>query len=269
MTEIKKSNSLLIVDDDTSTLMEFVHLFQPMYTIYTAKDGSSALERAKELSPDLILLDILMPGMNGFEVIAELKKSDKTRTIPVIFITGLNENSNESEGLAIGAVDYIRKPFDPTIVKYRIRNQIKIINLQRDLKQMIKSAETADLANPMLPDNISCETRASVHANTGADGSAVQNEKIPAAAGDDADENIDSLRNKFLAIKEMCADCSRRGALDMLSRIGNCSEKTRAVLDRINEHVLLSDFDEAERAAAEYAKALQTDGKNLGFNNYT
>jgi len=250
MSEIKKNNSLLIVDDDTSTLMEFVHLFQPIYTIYTAKDGPGALERAEELLPDLILLDILMPGMNGFEVLAKLKKSDKTKAIPIIFITGLNENSNESEGLAIGAVDYIRKPFDTTIVKYRIRNQIKIINLQRDLKQTIKDAEIAGLAKSALPVNMSREISASVNTNSGTAESMIQNE----IAGD---EDIESLRNKFLAIKEMCADCSRKGALDMLSRIGNGSEKTKAALASIKEYVLQSDFDEAESAAAEYAKTLQ------------
>ncbi|MCL2690231.1 MAG: response regulator [Chitinispirillia bacterium] len=247
MTEIKNNNTLLIVDDDASTLMEFVHLFQPKYTIYTAKDGSSALERAQELSPDLILLDIIMPGMNGFEVLANLKKSDRTRSIPVIFITGLNENSNESEGLALGAVDYIRKPFDVTVVKYRIRNQIKIINLQRDLKQMIKDAGVSGLTNSESADN----TRGEVPAPAGT---------IPAVQAETAecaDENVERLRNKFLAIKEMCADCSRKGALDMLSRIGHCSKETKAALDRIKKHVLQSEFDEAESAAGEYARVLQ------------
>jgi len=250
MTEIKKNNSLLIVDDDTSTLMEFVHLFQPTYTIYTAKDGPSALERAEELLPDLILLDILMPGMNGFEVIAKLKKSDKTKTIPVIFITGLNENSNESEGLAIGAVDYIRKPFDATIVKYRIRNQIKIINLQRDLKQTIKDAELANQTKSALTAGINSETSAPVNTIHSAAESMIQNETV-------GDENIESLRNKFLAIKEMCADFSRKGTLDMLSRIGNCSKEAKTALERIKKHVLQSEFDEAESAAAEYARTLQ------------
>ena len=255
MTEIKKSNSLLIVDDDASTLMEFVHLFQPIYTIYTAKDGVSALERAEELLPDLILLDILMPGMNGFEVLDKLKKIDKTKTIPVIFITGLNENSNESEGLAIGAVDYIRKPFDATIVKYRIRNQIKIINLQRDLKQMIRDSEAANQPASAILVDMSNEMRTPADTISNEAESIIQNEKLQ--TGTAAEEDIESLRNKFLAIKEMCADCSRKGALDMLSRIVNCSKETKAVLDRIKEHILKSDFNEAESAAIEYARILQ------------
>lgn len=256
MTDIKKNNSLLIVDDDTSTLMELVHLFQPNYTIYTAKDGHDALEKAQELLPDLILLDILMSGMSGFDVLNELKKSDNTKAIPVIFITGLNENSNESEGLAIGAVDYIRKPFDAAIVKYRIRNQIKIINLQRDLKQMIKDAESVGgLAKPSFTSNINSETRTVAGSISGSAEPMIQNERAQTAAAGDKD--IESLRNKILAIKEMCADCSRRGALDMLSRIRGYSEETKAALDRIEEYVLHSDFDEAENAAAEYAKTLQ------------
>jgi signal transduction histidine kinase len=140
---MEKRNSILIVDDDTSNLMELSHILMPEYKISAAKSGETALEAARESLPDLILLDVIMPGMNGFEVIAELKKTDATKNIPVIFITGINASDNESEGLSIGAVDYIRKPFDVMVVKHRVRLQIEIINLRNDLEAAVKSAQAA------------------------------------------------------------------------------------------------------------------------------
>jgi len=129
-------NSLLIVDDDTGNLMELVDILQSEYNIYTAKDGTSALSRAEKFMPDLILLDIIMPGMSGYEVLGELQKSDNTMDIPVIFITGLGLAEEEQKGFSLGAVDYIVKPFNSVVVKHRIYSQMKIINLQHDLDVM-------------------------------------------------------------------------------------------------------------------------------------
>jgi putative two-component system response regulator len=87
---MENKNSLLVVDDDSANLMVLSHLLQAEYTIYTAKDGVSAIQKAKKFLPDLILLDILMPGMDGYEVFSVLQQSERTKHIPVIFITGLN-----------------------------------------------------------------------------------------------------------------------------------------------------------------------------------
>jgi len=93
-----KKNSVLIVDDDTTNLKQLAHILRSEYTIYTAIDGASALEIAEESLPDLILLDVIMSGLNGFEVLAKLKLSDITKAIPVIFITGVSDVGNESKG---------------------------------------------------------------------------------------------------------------------------------------------------------------------------
>ncbi|MCL2809748.1 MAG: response regulator [Treponema sp.] len=116
-----KRDSLLIVDDDTLNLMELTHIFQPFYKIYVAKDGISALKIAQRSLPDLILLDVIMPDKNGFEVINELKSSETTKNIPVIFITGIVDKDSEKAGLTAGAVDYIHKPFDASNVRTRVR----------------------------------------------------------------------------------------------------------------------------------------------------
>ena len=123
---MEKKYSILVVDDDTSNLMELVSILRADYKIYAVKDGASALEKARESLPDLILLDVIMPDMNGFEVLGELRKSDKTKNIPVIFITGVNDSKSEREGLEIGAADYIRKPFDAIAVKKSVSFQLGI-----------------------------------------------------------------------------------------------------------------------------------------------
>ena len=129
--EYPKENSILIVDDDKFNLVVLNDILSANYTLYMARDGLEAIEKAKEYLPDLILLDVLMPGMDGYAVLTELKKSEKTRDIPVIFITGLSSIDDEMKGLTMGAEDYITKPFNPAIVKLRVQNQLKIINQMR------------------------------------------------------------------------------------------------------------------------------------------
>jgi len=130
MDDVKK-NSLLIVDDDTLNLMELTHIFQPFYRIYVAKDGVSAIKIAQRSLPDLILLDIVMPDKNGFEVINELKSFETTKDIPVIFITGIVDKDSENAGLTAGAVDYIHKPFDASNVRARVHRHInKVIKVE-------------------------------------------------------------------------------------------------------------------------------------------
>ena len=124
-------NSLLIVDDEKSNIMVLTRILSPEYTVYAAKNGYDAIEVANEYLPDVILLDIIMPETDGYEVLATLKASEKTRDIPVIFITGLSNATDEAKGLALGASDYISKPFSQAIVKLRVGNQIKIINQTR------------------------------------------------------------------------------------------------------------------------------------------
>ena len=131
MIEENKKNSILIVDDEDANIVALTYILENDFELYTAINGQGAINAAKMFQPDLILLDILMPEMDGYEVFAELKASDKTREIPVIFITGLSESSHEIKGLALGATDYISKPFVNEIVKLRVNNQMKIINQMR------------------------------------------------------------------------------------------------------------------------------------------
>ena len=134
MNEIKKY-SVLIVDDESSNIIALTHILASEYEVLAAINGECAIELAEEFTPDIILLDILMSEMDGFEVLAALRNSSITRNIPIIFITGLSETEDEEKGLALGAADYIVKPFSDTIVKLRIRNQIKMIDQTRQLAE--------------------------------------------------------------------------------------------------------------------------------------
>ena len=120
-------NSVLIVDDENMNMFALTHILRPEYTVYAAKNGRSAIRIAKKQMPDVILLDILMPEMDGYEVLSELKNDEETRNIPVIFITGLINPEDEKKGLEMGAADYISKPFNAENVRKKVRNQIQIL----------------------------------------------------------------------------------------------------------------------------------------------
>jgi len=136
-----KENKLLIVDDDTTSLMELIGILRQDYTISTAKNGLSALENVEKTLPDLILLDINMPGMSGFDVMTRLKQSERTKDIPIILISGAIGIDDERKGLTMGAIDYIRKPFDETLVKLRINYHIDMLNLLREKNVIIDKLE--------------------------------------------------------------------------------------------------------------------------------
>ena len=110
MSEAKK-HRILIVDDENSNITALTHILRPDYTVYAAINGADALKAAEKFLPDVILLDIVMPDMDGYEVITKLKSSEKTKDIPVIFLTGNIDPADEAKGLSLGAVDYVMKPF--------------------------------------------------------------------------------------------------------------------------------------------------------------
>ncbi len=118
---------ILFVDDLPTNIKILVEVLKEDYDVICADNGPEALELAeKGPQPDLILLDIMMPNMNGYEVCERLKANDKTSDIPVMFITALTEDDDEEQGLTLGAVDYIKKPFNMAIVKSRIKTHLEL-----------------------------------------------------------------------------------------------------------------------------------------------
>lgn len=121
---------VLAVDDEASNLQLLRQILQDHYRLLFAKDGPRALELARQERPDLILLDVMMPEMTGYEVCAALKAQPGTAAIPVIFVTALNETDDELEGFEAGAVDYITKPVSPPIVRARVRTHLSLVSMQ-------------------------------------------------------------------------------------------------------------------------------------------
>jgi len=123
---------ILLVDDAPTNIQMLNETLKDGYHLFFATNGRDALRIASESMPDLILLDVIMPDMDGYEVCRTLKSDPSLRDIPIIFITAMNQQEDEAIGLELGALDYITKPFNSTIVRLRIRNQIEL-KRQRDL----------------------------------------------------------------------------------------------------------------------------------------
>lgn len=133
-------SKILVVDDIPSNVHVLSRILKDEHDIYFATDGAKALELAQSRLPDLVLLDIMMPGMDGYEVCSRLKTDPITRDIPVIFISAKSEVEDETYGLEVGAIDFISKPISPPIVKARVRNHL-LLKRQTDLLRTLSFAD--------------------------------------------------------------------------------------------------------------------------------
>ncbi len=126
---------LLLVDDAPDNLMLLSQLFKGEYRIRLAQNGAKALTLCQgDAPPDLVLLDVMMPGMDGFEVLQRLREHPTSENIPVIFVTAKAEEADRAKGLELGAVDYVTKPIDPPTLQLRVRNFMRFVNLRRELQ---------------------------------------------------------------------------------------------------------------------------------------
>jgi diguanylate cyclase (GGDEF)-like protein len=132
-----KQSTVLIVDDAPSNIRVMAAVLQEQHRVKTAMSGQQCIEMAIKYKPDLILLDIEMPGLSGYQVCEELKSMDETRDIPIIFVTGRVNIEDEEMGLRIGAVDYITKPIRPVILSARVDTHV---TLKRQQDRLIKMA---------------------------------------------------------------------------------------------------------------------------------
>jgi len=135
-------NNILIVEDSSLGVKILQDILGKDYILHIARDGQEGIDMAKSLIPDLIILDIILPHKDGYEVIAELKSFSETKDIPIIFVTALNKPDDEKKGLLLGGSDYINKPYDPTVVKLRVDVQIRMINQLRTIRLLSSEIET-------------------------------------------------------------------------------------------------------------------------------
>lgn len=139
--------TVLLVDDEKANLKILSDLLRDDANILLAKSGQQAITKATEMMPDIILLDVIMPDMDGFEVIRHLKSQDTTHAIPVIFITGLADANFEEKGLELGACDYIQKPFHTAIVKARVKLHLQLLKQRQMLERLALIDPLTSIAN--------------------------------------------------------------------------------------------------------------------------
>jgi len=133
--------TLIIVDDNISSLNQGKNILKPYYRVFPAPSAAKLFETLEKITPDLILLDIEMPEMNGYEAIRKLKADARYAEIPVIFVTSLSDENSEMEGFDLGAVDYMTKPFSAPLLRKRIANQLLIVRHQKDIKDYAENLE--------------------------------------------------------------------------------------------------------------------------------
>ncbi len=174
----EERKSILLVDDTTENLYAIGSLLQPHYRVRVANGGAAALEVVSRAPyPDLILLDIMMPEIDGYEVLRRLKAAPETAGIPVVFVTAMDSHGDEAHGLELGAVDYITKPVVPALLLARIRTHLalkeardwlldrnavlsaEVASQVVDLKAAKEAAEAASQAKSLFIDNMSHELR--------------------------------------------------------------------------------------------------------------
>ncbi len=136
----REKELILVVDDSPTNLAILNVVLREVYNVVTATNGPDALNLAASEEPDLIILDIMMPGMDGYEICDRLKANPFTKDIPVMFVTAMDQERQEAKGLAMGAVDYLAKPVSPPIVLARVRNQLEL-KKQRDFLRRLSSVD--------------------------------------------------------------------------------------------------------------------------------
>jgi len=142
---MEQARAKILVVDDTKTNIEVLEgVLSEHYDVFVAKNGRKAIEIAEKVHPDLILLDVMMPELNGYDTLREMRLRDDLKDIPVFFLTAKSDNESEQIGLDLGAVDYIAKPFSPTLVLLRVKNQLEY-KRQRDHLHELVNEKTADL----------------------------------------------------------------------------------------------------------------------------
>ncbi|MYM96538.1 diguanylate cyclase domain-containing protein [Duganella vulcania] len=146
-TDLARNGRILVVDDAMENIQILHHALRDEHEVLFALSGEKALELALEQQPDLILLDAVMPGMDGYAVCAALRNSPRLQDIPVIFVTALNQPEDETRALEAGAVDFISKPFNVAVVRARVRSQLTIKRQADAMRELSMTDGLTGVAN--------------------------------------------------------------------------------------------------------------------------
>ena len=237
--------TILIVDDEPLNIKVLSQALSPWYRVKAATNGRDAINISNsEDPPDLILLDISMPDMDGYQVCQELKSSHETKDIPIIFLTGKNSTEDEAKGLELGAADYIAKPFSLPIVMARIRNQI-VLKIKTDMLEKLVSVDSlTEVANRRRFDELLAEElRRSIRSNgflsvimIDVDYFKNLNDNYGHAAGDVCLKQVaQSLKN---TVRRSADSIARYGGEEFVAILPDIShEDAMAVAEKLRENV--------------------------------
>ncbi len=221
----EKGRLLIVEDNPTNLSLLFQYLNKFGFKVFVATDGITALEQIDLTQPDLILLDIMMPGIDGFEACRRLKANSLTQNIPVIFLTALSDTVDKVQGFQLGAVDYITKPIQPEEVLSRIQTHLTIRNLQRQLQE--KNQELLQI-NQNLEQLVNAKTKQLI------------NQEKTALIGRLTQGIVHNLKNPvqtILAYKQIAdlkaEPISRETLLNYIHKMADAAQKINQIMDSL------------------------------------
>ncbi|MDP1527197.1 MAG: adenylate/guanylate cyclase domain-containing protein [Rhodocyclaceae bacterium] len=236
--------TILVVDDTPQNLSLMSDLLESLYTVKLAPSGARALKIASTNPPDLILLDIMMPEIDGYEVCRTLKANPETSDIPVIFLTAMQAMEDEERGLQLGAVDYITKPISPPILLARVRNQLDLkaaADKMRQQNHLLEQERTKarELLHNILPVEIAEELSQTGKVKP------VRNESVSilftdfsgftqASATMPADRMVSELNEIFSAFDDICAETG----IEKIKTIGDAFMAVAGIPKSCDDHAL-------------------------------
>ena len=241
-------HTILIVDDTPLNIVVLMEMLRNEYTITVATNGERALQLAGGCSPpDLILMDIVMPGLSGYDVCATLKQNPLTAHIPLIFVSGLTKESEQQKGLDLGAVDFIQKPFSPSLVRARIRNHLELKRHHDQLEALVKERtselEAKQLQLVALNEELEHRVQDEVRKNREKDSIMLHQDKLASigqlAAGVAHEinnpmsfilSNLSTLRKYAVMIQQYVFAMEE-------TLIDGCAEKQRAKIEEMCQHL--------------------------------
>jgi len=246
---ISQKQSILIVDDEKINIDLLVNLLKNYYDLMVARSGEKAIKLAKsKYPPDLILLDIIMPEIDGYKVCQNLKSDHKTRDIPIIFVTAMCDDDDEYRGLGMGAIDYITKPIRPAIVRARVKNHIERYLALRELERLNKLALDANPSTGLPGNNSIAEAITQsldnkrdvcvIHADL--DHFKAYNDKYGFARGDDVIRfTSDTLKHILMLSKSDDIFIGHIGGDDfvLITPSSSCQQVANSIIQRFDDGI--------------------------------